>query len=75
MVQESYLLQHGLLAADDDRHLAFEDDVDLLEWRRVRPGAAAGQELREADPLVVRAAGLEALQAERRRRRGGWAPS
>ena len=50
--------------ANDDGHVSFENNIDLLERCRVRSGAAAGQEQRVADPLVGRTAGLEALQPE-----------
>ena len=74
MVQESYLRSTVSTPLDDHRHLAVEDDVDLLERRGVRPGAAARQELRQADPLVRRAAFLETLAGAAQPRRDGWAP-
>src|SRR5689334_1549157 len=56
--------EHALAPVDDDRHLAVEHDIDFFERRGIRPGAAAGQELRQADPLVGGAAGFKALQAK-----------
>ena len=65
MKQLSFGFEHRLLAADDDGQLAGEDEIDLLGRRGVRAGAAAGQEMREADHELLRAAGLGAEQAQR----------
>src|SRR5262249_43682554 len=53
-------LEHGLLAAGDEGEFAREHVVDLLRGRCVGAGAAAGQEMREADGELLRPAGVEA---------------
>src|SRR5262249_32799663 len=58
-------LQHALLAVDDDGQLAREHRVDLLGGRGVRAGAAARQEVRQADHELLGPAGLGAEQAQR----------
>ena len=65
MKQLSFVLEHGLLAADDHGELAGEDEVDLLGRRGIRAGAAAGEEVREPDHELLRAAGFGAEQAQR----------
>src|SRR5713226_5625328 len=57
--------EHGLLAASDERELARQHIVDLFRRRGVGTGAAAGQEMREADGELLRPAGVEAEQAQR----------
>src|SRR5215471_7226136 len=56
-------LEYSLLAAGDEGELAREHVVDLLRGRGA--GAAAGQEMREADGKLFRPAGIEAEQTQR----------
>src|SRR5215469_8992834 len=58
-------LEYSLLAAGDEGELAREHVVDLLRGRGVGAGAAAGQEMREADGELLRPAGIEAEQTQR----------
>src|ERR1700745_3798787 len=58
-------LEHGLLAAGDEGEFAREHVVHLLRGRGVGAGAAATQEMREADGELLRPAGIEAEQAQR----------
>src|SRR5260370_673937 len=59
-------LEHGLLAPRDRRQLTRKHPVHLLGGRGVGAGAAAGQEVREADHELLRPAGVESKQAQRR---------
>src|SRR5262245_13821784 len=59
------LLHDGLLAASDHRQLARQHVVDLLGRRCVRAGAAAGQEMRDAEDQRLRAAHLGTEHAQR----------
>ncbi len=49
ITQEFVLLEYGFLAVDDHRQFTGEHEINFLGRRSVRPGAAAGQEMREAD--------------------------
>src|SRR5207302_1903319 len=51
-------------AADGDRELARQHEIDRLRQRSVRAGAATGQEMRYPDDQGLGAAGLGAEQAQ-----------
>src|SRR5215472_5939824 len=59
-------LEHDVLAPSDDGQFARQDYVNLLGRRGVRAGAAAGQEVRQPDHELLRPAGIEPEQAQRR---------
>src|SRR5262249_47027621 len=58
-------LEHPLLAARDHGQLAGKHHVDLLGGRGIRPGAAAGEEMREPDQELFGAASVGTEQAQR----------
>src|SRR5262245_2112041 len=58
-------LEYGLLPPGDQGELPRQHVVDLLRGRGVRAGAAAGQEMRNADGELLRSAGVEPEQTQR----------
>src|SRR5689334_20609872 len=54
-----------LLAAGDDRELTRQNVIDFLRRRGIRPRAAAGEEVRDAEDQRLRPAHLSAEHAER----------
>ena len=56
-------LHDGFTAAGDDRKFAGEHVIDLFRWRSIRPGAAAGQKVRNPEDQGLLAAHLRTKHA------------
>jgi hypothetical protein len=57
-------IEDELDAIDNDGHAAHQADINLLEGRRIGARAAAREEMRDSNPLLLRAIRLETLQAQ-----------
>jgi hypothetical protein len=57
-------IENKLDAVDNDGHTAHQADINLLEGRRIGARSAAREEMRDSNPLLLRAIRLETLQAQ-----------